>query len=197
MLRNARLAACAICACMVLSACNDSYKVTHSVVSSAEETAKSVKATEGNLFAVTYDNSKLVNLSFTNLGIDFQKPLLSYTFTSPYGARWGRMHKGVDLAVAEGTSVYAAEDGTIYNVSHSSSGYGNCIIVYHGKQGGIDYYTRYAHLLDTLNAYVGKQVKQGEKIALSGNTGNSTGPHLHFEILENLNAVDPTKYLDF
>lgn len=103
---------------MVLSACNDSYKVTHSVVSSAEETAKSVKATEGNLFAVTYDNSKLVNLSFTNLGIDFQKPLLSYTFTSPYGARWGRMHKGVDLAVAEGTSVYAAEDGTIYNVSH-------------------------------------------------------------------------------
>lgn len=197
MLRNARLAACAICASMVLSACNDSYKVTHSVVSSAEETAKSVKATEGNLFAVTYDNSKLVNLSFTNLGIDFQKPLLSYTFTSPYGARWGRMHKGVDLAVAEGTSVYAAEDGTIYNVSHSSSGYGNCIIVYHGKQSGIDYYTRYAHLLDTLDAYVGKQVKQGEKIALSGNTGNSTGPHLHFEILENLNAVDPTKYLDF
>ena len=107
------------------------------------------------------------------------------------------MHKGVDLAVAEGTSVYAAEDGTIYNVSHSSSGYGNCIIIYHGKQCGIDYYTRYAHLLDTLGAYVGKQVKQGEKIALSGNTGNSTGPHLHFEILENLNAVDPTKYLDF
>ena len=132
MLRNARLAACAICACMILSACNDSYKVTHSVVSSVEETAKSVKATEGNLFAVTYDNSKLVNLSFTNLGIDFQKPLLSYTFTSPYGARWGRMQKGVDLAVAEGTSVYAAEDGSIYNVSHSSSGYGICIIVYHG-----------------------------------------------------------------
>lgn len=196
MLRNARLVACAICACMVLSACNDSYKVTHSVISSAEETAKSVE-TEGNLFAVTYDNSKLVNLSFTNLGIDFQKPLLNYTFTSPYGARWGRMHRGVDLAVAEGTSVYAAEDGTIYNVSHSSSGYGNCIIVYHGEQGGIDYYTRYAHLSDTLDVYVGKQVKQGEKIALSGNTGNSTGPHLHFEILENLNAVDPTKYLDF
>ena len=197
MLRNARLAACAICASMVLSACNDSYKVTHSVVSSAEETAKSVKATEGNLFAVTYDNSKLVNLSFTNLGIDFQKPLLSYTFTSPYGARWGRMHKGVDLAVAEGTSVYAAEDGTIYNVSHSSSGYGNCIIVYHGKQGGIDYYTRYAHLLDTLDAYVGKQVKQGEKIALSGNTGNSTGPHLHLAVRENNEYKNPLDFINY
>lgn len=197
MLKNVRLIVSAICMCMVLSACNDTYKVTHSVISSAEETTKPPEINKGNLFAVTYDNSKLVNLSFTNIGIDFQKPLLSYTFTSPYGTRWGRMHKGVDLAVAEGTPVYAAEVGTVYNVSHSSSGYGNCIIVYHGEQGGIEYYTRYAHLSDTLDAYVGKQVKRGEKIALSGNTGNSTGPHLHFEILENLNAVDPTNFLDF
>lgn len=117
------------------------------------------------------------------------KPLTGGSYSSPYGARWGRMHKGVDWSCSIGTTIKASCGGRVTSAGWQN-GYGNCIVINHsdGKQ------TRYAHLSQILVS-AGDRVAQGEKIALSGNTGNSTGPHLHFEILVDGVQVDPMKYL--
>lgn len=117
-------------------------------------------------------------------------PVEDYEFTSAFGPRWGRAHEGIDLAVSSGSIVSAAADGVVIQ-SGWNGGYGISIYVDHGN--GI--ITRYAHLSQAY-AQVGRQVKQGETIGLSGNTGNSTGPHLHFEIRIGDVAVDPTNYVD-
>jgi murein DD-endopeptidase MepM/ murein hydrolase activator NlpD len=110
-------------------------------------------------------------------------------FTSGFGWRWGRMHEGIDLAVPNGTPVVAAAAGTVI-VAGWTGGYGNLVVVDHGN--GIA--TAYGH-----NTYVtvapGQAVAQGQLIAYSGNTGHSTGPHVHFEVRVNGSAVDPLGYL--
>ena len=118
------------------------------------------------------------------------KPISGGTLTSTFKWRWGRMHKGVDWSCSVGTSVMASSGGTVTQAGWYS-GYGYCITISHpdGKQ------TRYGHLSKILVS-VGQTVAQGEKIALSGNTGNSTGPHLHFEIIVNGSQVDPLPYLE-
>ena len=117
------------------------------------------------------------------------KPITGGTLTSTFKWRWGRMHKGIDWAVPKGTAVRASCGGTIVSAGWSG-GYGNCITIRHpdGKQ------TRYGHLSKILVS-AGQKVDQGQKIALSGNTGRSTGPHVHFEILVNGTQVNPLKYL--
>lgn len=115
---------------------------------------------------------------------------LKGTLSSPFGARWGRMHEGIDIAVAEGTPVKAAECGTVSYVSENAGGYGKFIQIDHGY--GI--VTAYAHL-SSINVTKGQKVPCGFTIGLSGNTGRSTGPHLHFEITENDTPLDPLKYL--
>lgn len=117
-------------------------------------------------------------------------PVDDYVFTSSFGPRWGRTHQGVDLAVSTGTEVKASADGVVIQ-SGWNGGYGISVYVDHGN--GI--ITRYAHLSQAY-AQVGRTVKQGETIALSGNTGNSTGPHLHFEIRIGDVAVNPANYVD-
>ena len=109
--------------------------------------------------------------------------------SSNYGLRWGRTHHGIDLAVPIGTTVRAAAAGKVI-FSGTQSGYGRLVIIDHGN--GIT--TRYGHNSKLLVS-VGQWVEAGERIALSGNTGNSTGPHLHFEIRINGSSVDPLKYL--
>ena len=104
--------------------------------------------------------------------------------------RWGRLHGGVDLAVDEGTPVYAADNGKVIVAEDSGNGYGSYIILDH--QNGFK--TLYGHNSQLLVS-VGDVVGKGEKIALSGNTGNSTGPHLHFEVQVNDEKVDPTQYV--
>lgn len=98
-------------------------------------------------------------------------------------------HKGIDWATPTGTPVYASCGGTVTRAGWGS-GYGYVVYIDHedGRQ------TRYGHLSKVLVS-VGDTVKQGERIALSGNTGVSTGPHLHFEILINGTQVNPLKYL--
>lgn len=98
-------------------------------------------------------------------------------------------HQGIDIAVPTGTSVMASSGGTVVSAGWQS-GYGNVIYIQHGD--GTQ--TRYGHLSRILVS-VGQRVSQGSKIALSGNTGNSTGPHLHFEIRINGSAVNPLNYL--
>lgn len=109
--------------------------------------------------------------------------------TSGYGWRWGRMHEGIDIAVPSGTPVGAAGSGTVIYTGWLG-GYGNLVVVDHG--GGVA--TAYAHN-SSLVASVGQTVGAGQVLAYSGNTGNSSGPHVHFEVRVGGSAVDPLGYL--
>ena len=111
-------------------------------------------------------------------------------FTSGYGWRWGRMHKGIDIANNVGTPILAAKDG-IVAYSGWSSGYGYLVEISHGDGTS----TRYAHN-SRLLVRKGQIVPQGQTISLMGSTGRSTGPHLHFEIRKAGGAaVDPMALL--
>jgi murein DD-endopeptidase MepM/ murein hydrolase activator NlpD len=114
------------------------------------------------------------------------------TVTSGFGYRWGRMHEGIDISVPEGTPIRAAADGTVIleQSEYESGGYGNYTCVDHG--GGLS--TCYAHQ-SSFAASVGASVNQGDVIGYSGNTGHSTGPHLHFEVRINGAPTDPLGYL--
>ena len=117
------------------------------------------------------------------------KPINGGTLTSRVGARWGRMHEGVDWACPIGTTVMASREGTVIQAGWIN-GYGNCVTISHGD-GVI---TRYGHM-NSVSVSVGQSVSQGETIGYSGNTGRSTGPHLHFELRINGVVKDPLDYL--
>jgi murein DD-endopeptidase MepM/ murein hydrolase activator NlpD len=108
---------------------------------------------------------------------------------SGFGMRWGRMHEGVDIGCAYGVPNRAAAAGTVI-YSGWLGGYGNLVVVDHGN--GLS--TAYAHG-SSLLVGVGQPVAQGETVSLVGSTGNSSGPHLHFEVRVNGQAVDPLLYL--
>lgn len=117
--------------------------------------------------------------------------------TSNYGVRVHpiskveKKHNGIDFGAPSGTSIYAAEAGVVI-LSEYWSGYGNCVIIDHGN--GL--WTLYAHIKNGgLLVSEGDTVKRGDKIALVGSTGNSTGPHLHFEVRKNEVPVNPSSYL--
>jgi murein DD-endopeptidase MepM/ murein hydrolase activator NlpD len=109
--------------------------------------------------------------------------------TSGFGWRWGRMHEGIDIAVPTGTPVAAAASGTVI-VAGWMGGYGNLVVIDHG--GGVA--TAYGHNSGFAVGY-GQPVSQGQIVAYAGSTGNSTGPHVHFEVRVNGSAVDPLGYL--
>ena len=109
--------------------------------------------------------------------------------TSGFGYRWGRMHEGIDVAVAEGTPLLAAASGTVIMAGYNG-GYGNYTCIDHGS--GLS--TCYGHQ-SGFAVTAGSSVTQGQVIGYSGNTGSSTGPHLHFEVRINGAAVDPLGYL--
>lgn len=119
----------------------------------------------------------------------FEMPMLSYRFTSGFGTRWGRLHKGIDLAAPIGTAIKASDGGRIIKAGWDG-GYGYCIEIDHGK--GLT--SKYAHC-SALYVSVGEEVSQYQTIAAVGNTGNSTGPHLHFEIRKWNKPVNPMNYL--
>jgi murein DD-endopeptidase MepM/ murein hydrolase activator NlpD len=101
-----------------------------------------------------------------------------------------KFHKGMDVAVAQGTTVYAPADGKVVSVGQQT-GYGLTVVVQHAN--GVE--TKYAHL-SSADVRPGDAVSAGEPIARSGNTGRSTGAHLHFELLANGQAVDPSGWVD-
>lgn len=117
-----------------------------------------------------------------------QLPVKDYLITSEFGVRWNREHRGVDLAVSIGTPVYAAGDG-IVTISKYKGDYGYLIEIDHGD--GV--VTRYAHNSQLLVAS-GTSVEKGALIAYSGNSGFSTGPHVHFELILNGIWVNPLTY---
>ncbi len=130
----------------------------------------------------------------------WMKPVQHYTLSATYGkggSMWASKHSGQDFAVPVGTAVDAVHGGTVVKAGPNGAGdgpaYGNAIVVKHDNNT----YSQYAHL-SKINVYPGQQVKTGQRIALSGNTGNSSGPHLHFEIRTTPNygtAINPVMFL--
>lgn len=111
--------------------------------------------------------------------------------TSGYGWRWGRMHRGIDIANGVGTPIYASADGIVERAGWNRGGYGNVVDIRH-PDGSM---TRYAHNSRIL-VRVGQRVEQGQTIAAMGSTGFSTGPHSHFEIHRaGKGAIDPIALL--
>ncbi|MBD2388537.1 peptidoglycan DD-metalloendopeptidase family protein [Cylindrospermum sp. FACHB-282] len=111
--------------------------------------------------------------------------------TSGYGWRWGRMHKGIDIANSTGTPIYAASEGVVEKAGWNNGGYGNLVDIRH-PDGSL---TRYGHNSRIL-VQVGQQVQQGQTIAAMGSTGFSTGPHTHFEVHPaGKKAVNPIAFL--
>ena len=109
--------------------------------------------------------------------------------TSGFGYRWGRLHAGIDIAVPVGTAMRAADGGRVA-IAGWVGGYGNYTCIQHG--GSLS--TCYGHQ-SSISVSVGQSVSQGQVIGATGNTGNSTGPHVHFETRVNGNPVDPMGYL--
>ncbi|MFE0509337.1 M23 family metallopeptidase [Streptomyces sp. NPDC058964] len=127
-------------------------------------------------------------------------PVKKYTLSASFmqaGSHWVAKHSGQDFAVPTGTEVIAAHGGTVVKAGGNGAGdgpaYGNAVVIKHGDGT----YSQYAHL-SRIDVKVGQVVKTGQHIALSGSTGNSTGPHLHFEIRTTPNygsAVNPVAFL--
>ena len=113
----------------------------------------------------------------------------SGSISSGFGMRWGRLHAGIDMPLPEGTGLRAADSGTVA-IAGWVGGYGNYTCIQHG--GSLS--TCYGHQ-SSISVSVGQSVSQGQVIGYSGNTGNSTGPHLHFEVRINGSPVDPLGYL--
>ena len=170
-----------------------------------------IESDELNYEAVKSQIQKLIaqaassqpQLSFTG----FICPLKSYSrISSEYGWRKNpvsgvnKLHAGIDLAAGGGTPIYAAASGYVQVAGWSSGGYGNYVIIYHGKMSdGNTYSTLYGHMKSVATS-AGKYVKQGELIGYVGSTGNSTGNHLHLEVWKGgskANAVNPRGYIPF
>ncbi|MEU4087249.1 M23 family metallopeptidase [Streptomyces aureus] len=127
-------------------------------------------------------------------------PVAKYTLSASFdqaGGMWAHKHSGQDFAVPQGTNVMAAHGGTVVKAGPNGAGdgpaYGNAIVIKHANGK----YSQYAHL-SRIDVRVGQVVSTGQHIALSGNTGNSSGPHLHFEIRTTPNygsAINPVAFL--
>ena len=117
-------------------------------------------------------------------------PVKDGVLTSRYGDRNGRKHEGIDIGAKTGTPIRAASDGTVMFSGPGPTGYGLMVIVKHSE----NLMTVYTH---NSKNYVSKnmKVRQGQKVAAVGSTGRSTGPHLHFEVRNDTQAMDPLRYL--
>lgn len=130
-----------------------------------------------------------------NASGSFLWPVASYVYVSSrFGLRIHpitgeqKTHTGMDIASNQGTAVYASDGGSV-TLAGWNGGYGNCIMIDHGN----GYVTLYGHL-SSISVSVGQTVSQGNTIGAVGSTGNSTGPHLHFEVLQNGTRIDPEQF---
>jgi murein DD-endopeptidase MepM/ murein hydrolase activator NlpD len=119
----------------------------------------------------------------------FARPTEKGAISSPFGPRWGRMHKGIDIDINY-APVYSAGDGKVVYTGSKGDGYGVMVIIDHGD----GFETLYGHLSRSA-VNIGDEVYKGQRIATSGNTGRSTGPHLHFEVRVNGVQRNPLEYL--
>lgn len=118
-------------------------------------------------------------------------PMKGATVTSCFGQRWGVLHAGIDFALPSGTPIHAVGAGTVFSAGWAYSGYGISVVVDHGN----GYLTHYAHMSQA-KVSVGDTVKPGDILGLEGSTGDSTGPHLHFEVHKGMwNQINPAGWL--
>ena len=192
---------------------NNSVKEARLSAAEAQQAQKNAQAAiesdEMNYEAVKKEIQKLIaaaaaskpQLSFSG----FICPLKSYTrISSEYGWRKNpvsgvnKLHAGIDFAAPAGTPIYAAASGYVQVAGWSSGGYGNYVVIYHGKMtDGNAYSTLYGHMRSVATS-AGKYVNQGDLIGYVGSTGNSTGNHLHLEVWKGgskANAVNPRGYI--
>ncbi|AWX15172.1 murein DD-endopeptidase MepM [Mergibacter septicus] len=146
-------------------------------------------------YAIQANNGSYYNLHGETIGTGFARypTLRPYRISSPFNPKrkhpiTGRIspHKGVDFAMPIGTPIIAPSDGTVSRISYQKAGAGHYVVLRHGRE----YETIYMHLSKPL-VKIGQKVKKGQRIALSGNTGRSTGPHLHYELRINGVSVNP------
>ncbi len=139
-------------------------------------------------------------------GSQFAWPCKGYYYiSSPYGYRVNpvsgkyKLHSGLDIAGSgiHGAPISAAADGVIITSGYNTGGYGNYVMIDHGLKDGKSYITLYGHMSKIASSSkVGATVKKGQTIGYVGSTGNSTGPHLHFEIIINGSKVNPANYFN-
>lgn len=126
--------------------------------------------------------------------VDMNLPWVS--ISSPFGYRFHPIyqrttfHRGIDIKGHKGDAIFATGSGVVESATLNFHGYGNCVVIDHG----FGYKTRYAHL-QTFSVHKGQAVKRGEQIARLGNSGRSTGSHLHYEVIYRGNNVNPWNYL--
>ena len=155
-----------------------------------DEYVKDMQATEAAIAEAEKASEVNYDVPISYTGGTFQWPVSTGgVITSTFGPRWGTIHRGLDIGCSEGTPIVAGESGVV-TISQYSSSAGNFVAINHG--GGVS--TVYMHNSQLLVS-VGQTVSRGDVIALSGNTGNSTGPHCHFAVSINGTYVDPLPYL--
>ena len=193
------------------AALDDAKAVKESKTKELQFSKLNLKAKVDNLAkeeeqAMRKKNDELAKLAYSKGSFNgvFAWPVPGYTYVSagfgPYDP-WntGRMinHSGVDIAGSGiyGKAIVAAESGTVI-LAKLDGPYGNSVVIDHGTNllDKANYRTRYGHA-SSLNVYVGQMVIKGQTIAFVGSTGNSTGPHLHFEVLKNGKVVNPITYI--
>ncbi len=121
---------------------------------------------------------------------EFVWPTNGGYISSFLGQRWGRQHKGLDIARPSNYTIKATDNGTIIEAGYNNGGYGNKIVIDHNN----GYTSVYGHL-DSINVSVGQVVQAGQAIGIMGNTGHSTGTHLHFELYLNGELLNPLEYV--
>jgi len=158
----------------------------------SEYPALSLYPNWNNQYVHAYGRDAIIPESFNIDLTGFCMPTPSRKITSPYGPRWRRMHNGLDLKVNIGDTIVAAFDGKVRIVKYERRGYGKYVVIRHSN--GLE--TIYGHLSKQL-VDENQTVKAGEPIGLGGNTGHSTGSHLHFETRFLGVVINPALMFDF
>ncbi|HCW51374.1 MAG TPA: peptidase M23, partial [Clostridiales bacterium] len=169
------------------------YQVTASDIVQANDLADPDLLSEGQVLIIPGGRPKQVTVASSPAADRSPRGLIwpcRGPITSRFGPRWGRLHTGIDIAAPYGASIRAAAAGRVTHAGWYGN-YGRCVILDHG--GGLQ--TLYAHAHEIL-VTVGESVAQGQVIARVGTTGNSTGPHLHFEVRVSGSIRNPLNYLD-
>jgi murein DD-endopeptidase MepM/ murein hydrolase activator NlpD len=165
----------------------EKLKLGQKIIMPGVDTVKSLGSNTSNIKNVA--SNKVLNRGGSSATDSKGRLPVRGKISSLYGPRWGRQHEGIDIAAPTGTDVFASMDGKV-SFSGWQGGYGNLIIIDHGK-GLQSYYAHNSKLL----VKRGQTVTKGTHIADVGSTGNSTGPHSHFEIRKNGTAVNPYNYV--